>query len=342
MFGLMNILILSDHHRGSYRIIGNFYERCLSIFCEVTHLPTPKNRDERNALACTSKETIIIHNTLGKSFVPVQGCYNIAMPLHEWSEYPKAWIHYLNQFNEIWTATEHIRELLSRGGLVTPSFHLPPALDNEKFTVKDCWEIRGKPKFFFVGEPHFRKGNHLLIHGYLKAFPDPDKAQLTIKTSPDCKWASPREDIKVIKENWSREKLLSEYAQQDCFVSASLGEGLGLPITEAIMSGLPVCTNFWGGHQSLLNKESFIEITHREILQPFTSDPEFYAEDQKCAYSSPDAIRQALLKFLTLNSKQKQNITRTAKENFLQVYGSEVANTKIQNRLAEIHESLKN
>jgi len=342
MLGLMNILILSDHHRGSYHIIGNFYERCLSIFCEGTHLPTPKNRDERNALACPSKETIIIHNTLGKGFVPVKGCYNIAMPLHEWSEYPKAWIHYLNQFDEIWTATEHIRELLSRGGLVTPSFHLPPALDDEKFTVKDCWEIRGKSKFFFVGEPHFRKGNHLLIHGYLKAFPDPDEAQLTIKTSPDCKWASPRKDIKVIKENWSRKKLLSEYAQQDCFVSASLGEGLGLPIAEAIMSGLPVCTNFWGGHQSLLNKESFIEITHREILQPFTSDPEFYAEDQKCAYSSPDAIRQALLKFLTLNSKQKQNITRTAKENFLQVYGSEVANTKIQNRLAEIHESLKN
>ena len=92
----------------------------------------------------------------------------------------------------------------------------------------------------------------------------------------------------------------------------------------------------------MLNKESFIEITHREILQPFTSDPEFYAEDQKCAYSSPDAIRQALLEFLTLHSKQKQNMTRTAKENFLQVYGSEAANTKIQNRLAEIHESLRN
>ena len=133
---------------------------------------------------------------------------------------------------------------------------------------------------------------------------------------------------------------MSEYAQQDCFVSASLGEGLGLPIAEAIMSELPVCTNFWGGHQSLLNKGSFIEITHQETLQPFTSDPEFYAEDQKCAYSSPDAIRQAMLEFQTLNSKQKQNITRTAKESFLQVYGSEATNTKISNRLVEIQKNL--
>ena len=333
-------LILSDFHRGSYKIIGDLFAESLACFGKIEHLLSPSNEQDRLKLSKNFKGAVVLHNTLGKGFVPLANCYNIAMPLHEWSEYPKAWICYLNQFDEIWTATEHIRELLSRGGLVTPSFHIPPALDNEKFTVKDFWEIRGKPKFFFVGEPHFRKGNHLLIHGYLKAFSDPDKAQLTIKTSPDCKWASPREDIKVIKENWSREKLLSEYAQQDCFVSASLAEGLGLPIAEAIMTELPVCTNFWGGHQSLLNKGSFIEITHREILQPFTSDPEFYAEDQKCAYSGPDAIRQALLEFQTLNSKQKQNITRTAKESFLQVYGSEAANTKISKRLVEIQKNL--
>jgi glycosyltransferase involved in cell wall biosynthesis len=336
MLGLMNILILSDHHRGSYHIIGNFYESCLTNFGEVTHLPTPKNQDERNALAYPSKGTIVLHNTLGEGFVPVPGCYNIAMPLHEWSEYPRAWIHYLNQFDEIWTTTEHIRELLSRGGLVSPSFHLPPALDNEKFAVKDCWEIRGKPKFFFVGEPHFRKGNHLLIHGYLKAFTNPDEAQLTIKTSPDCKWASPREDIIVIKENWSREKLLLEYAQQDCFVSASLGEGLGLPIAEAIISRLPVCTNFWGGHKCLLEENSFVRIEHEEILQPYSSDPIFYADGQKCAFSAPGEIKKSLMSFLALKADQRQAMSVSAKKHFSKRYGSTQASRRIQERIAEI------
>ena len=338
----MKIVILTDFHRGSYHIIGDLFVKSLERFAQVEHLPTPANIGQRHELNEKFEGSISLHNTLGEGFVPLPGCYNIALPHHEWSEYPAPWIRLLNKFDEVWITTEHVKNILHRSGLSIPSHTLPPALDFDNIEVKASYDLIDQPSFFFVGEPHFRKGHHLLMNGYMKAFPSVHDATLTIKTSPTCEWESPRVDIILIKENWDRDRLVEEYCKHDCFLSASLGEGLGLPIAEAIMAQLPVCTNYWGGHQSLLNKESFIEITHREILQPFTSDPEFYAEDQKCAYSSPDAIRQALLEFLTLHSKQKQNITRTAKENFLQVYGSEAANTKIQNRLAEIHESFRN
>jgi glycosyltransferase involved in cell wall biosynthesis len=338
----LKFLILSDFHRGSYKLIGELYHQSLSPIIETEHLSTPQNHEERNIVTEKFPSGIVLHNTLGDGFGPLVGCYNIALPHHEWSEYPTPWIRLLNKFDEVWITTEHVKNVLHRSGLSIPSHTLPPALDFDNIEVKASYDLIDPPSFFFVGEPHFRKGHHLLMNGYMKAFPRTHDAKLTIKTSPTCEWKSPRADIILIKENWDRDRLVEEYCKHDCFLSASLGEGLGLPIAEAIMAQLPVCTNYWGGHQSLLNKESFIEITHREILQPFTSDPEFYAEDQKCAYSSPDAIRQALLAFLTLHSKQKQNMTRTAKENFLQVYGSEAANTKIQNRLAEIHGSLRN
>ena len=103
------------------------------------------------------------------------------------------------------------------------------------------------------------------------------------------------------------------------------------------MAGLPVCTNFWGGHKSLLTAGGFIEIPHEEIIQPFTSDPAFYAEGQKCAYSSPESIKNALLKFLKTSQAERKEITQIAKNNFLKTYGRDNAMKNIASRILEIN-----
>lgn len=332
----MNFIILTDFHRGSYRIIGELFSQILCKFGNVTHLPTPLTNESRDEINRKNAGSIAFHNTLGDNFIPIDNCYNIAMPLHEWSEYPKEWIKLLNQFDEVWTTTDHIQEVLKRGGLTVPVIKLPPALDSEDITEKKNWGVSDKPRFLFVGEPHFRKGHHLLIQGFIKAFPQAGSALLTIKTSPSCGWDSPRDDIILIKEKWSREKLLAEYSNHDCFVSASLAEGLGLPIAEAIMAKLPICTNFWGGHKSLLTRGGFVEIEHEEIIQPFTSDPAFYAENQKCAYSSPAKVADAFLRFIQTTESDRKQITNIAKQQLLENYSSEIAQENISKRLKEI------
>ena len=334
----MDFLILTDFHRGSYEIIGNLYQDNLQQFGEVKHFPTPVSLEERRDTAQRFKGGVVFHNTLGKQFIPYDNCFNIALPFHEWSEYPKEWIKLLNQFDEVWTTTDHIQEILKRGGLTAPVFKLSPALDSEDITEKTNWRISDKPRFLFVGEPHFRKGHHLLIQGFMKAFPEAGSALLTIKTSPSCDWDSPRDDIILIKEKWSREKLLKEYTNHDCFISTSLAEGLGLPIAEAIMADLPVCTNFWGGHKSLLTQGGFIEIPHEEIIQPFTSDPAFYAENQKCAYSSPENIKNTIKKFLKTSQTERKEMTQIAKKKFLKTYGRANALKNIESRLVEINQ----
>ena len=334
----MDFTVLTDLHRSSYRIIGNLFCNSLHQFGEINQLPTPINSIEITDIANKFKGRIIFHNTLGKSLIPIDDCYNIALPAHEWSEYPREWIKLLNQFDEVWTTTDHILQVLIRGGLTAPVFKLPPALDSEDIPEKKNWNTSEKPKFYFIGEPHFRKGHHLLMQGFMKAFPEAGSALLTIKTSPSCDWDSPRNDVILIKEKWSREKLLKEYTKHDCFISASLAEGLGLPIAEAIMAELPICTNFWGGHKSLLTRNGFIEIPHEEIIQPFTSDPAFYAENQKCAYSSPENIKNTIKKFLKTSQTERKEITQIAKEYFLKTYGRENALKNIESRLVEINQ----
>ena len=103
------------------------------------------------------------------------------------------------------------------------------------------------------------------------------------------------------------------------------------------MSGLPVCTNFWGGHKSLLSQGSFVEIKHEEIIQPFTSDPAFYAENQKCAYSSPSNIADGIHDFLHTSEEQRKKMVYIAKQQFLQNYNSEITQENFNERLKEIN-----
>ena len=97
---MKNFTILTDYHRGSYEIIGNLFQNTIQQFGVVRNLPTPVSLKERRDLALGLKGGIVFHNTLGDQFIPTKDSYNIAMPLHEWSEYPKEWIKLLNQFDE--------------------------------------------------------------------------------------------------------------------------------------------------------------------------------------------------------------------------------------------------
>ena len=107
------------------------------------------------------------------------------------------------------------------------------------------------------------------------------------------------------------------------------------------MAKLPVCTNFWGGHTSLLRRGNFTEINHQEIIQPFTSDPAFYTENQKCAYSSPTNVAKGLLQFLITSPYLREQMVIEAKRDFLQNYGSESASIKIKHRVEEINSLLE-
>jgi glycosyltransferase involved in cell wall biosynthesis len=326
-------LILTDFHRGSFKVIGDCWAKTLSKYGKVTHLQTPQTEAQRNDISNCFSNTIVFHNTLGHGFVPIKNCHNIALPAHEWSRCPIEWVKLLEVYDQIWVTTSHVQEILKNSGLKKRAEIIPPILYDEDSPEKDSWQFHNKINFLFIGEPHFRKGHHFLMEGYMQAFPKADKATLTIKTSPSCEWQSPREDIFIIKEFWERDKLLDEYRKHDCFLSASLGEGLGLPVLEAINSLLPICTNYWGGHISLLKMGYFFEIKHEEIIQPFTSDPAFYAERQKCAYSSPKDIKEAILQFCKSNAIYRESVAKNAKKYLIENYGSKSVYNRISKSL---------
>lgn len=346
----MKVLLLTDLDRGSYAILGQYYEQALrACGLDVAHLEMTVESTERNkvarALAAANPNApcIAIHVTLGQGFRPLKGWFNIAIPLHEWSRYPDPWVPLMDAFDEIWACSRHIQEIMANSGVTAPIFHLPPPLETPAPALKTDYQP-GKPfRFFFCGEPHFRKGHHLLIKGFQQAFPDSGEASLTIKTSSSCSWDSPREDIHIIRNRMERQALLNMYRDYDVFVSASLGEGFGLPLAEAILAGLPVAVNNWGGHRDILKPGAFYEIRHEVVYQPFCSIPEYYATDQQCAYSRPSSIAQVLRRIVDDARKEgapeeRRQQAASARAHLLERHGNAVAAAGIQAKLDKLRD----
>ncbi len=304
MFGKYHVDFLVDRHRTSYAVAARHYAVAFRrLGMEVNLISS------QEASQAESRGRLLVHHTIGPLLRPIPSAVNVAVIFHEWSRYPQSWLETLADFHAVWAPTQHVFETLHRSGLKRGLRLVPPPLDTEEIPLKDRWDAGPEPfRFFSVGQPHFRKGFHLLIEAFKLAFPSPGRAELVLQVGPECNWASPRPDIVFSTVDLDRSRLLSAYSKHDAYVTASLGEGLGLPLAEAVMALLPVAANHWGGHRDVLSAGNYWAIPHVEIPQVFASEPSYYAQDQTCAYSAPEDIARSLVSVVSADAR-----TRAAK-----------------------------
>jgi glycosyltransferase involved in cell wall biosynthesis len=324
------IFIFSEPTMASYGTVGALYQATFQAMGIRSLLaPYPSSRVPR-----VPRGSIVLHSTFGFRFDPIPGARNIAVPFHEWSRYPARWAKRLNRFEQVWAASDFLRNVLRTSGVSTPVGFVPPALDLDPPRSKRSWSAHRPFRFLFVGEPHFRKGHHLLIEGFRRLTSGNRAATLTIKTSPNCAWKVDDANIRLIAEEWPLDRLWHLYESQDGFVSASLGEGLGLGVAEAMLARLPVATNRWGGHASLVVPDGYVRIPHRVVPQPFCSQPDFFAPGQQCALSSPEAIASAMQQMMTMSARAREQQAECARSHVAKRFGFAPASARLRAALA--------
>jgi glycosyltransferase involved in cell wall biosynthesis len=331
-----SVVILAEEQRSSYAILAQHYAKTLQaggLRAEVQ--PLPRTTAERRLLV-EAGGRIFLQCTIGPLFEPVPGATNVALPLHEWSRYPAGWVQRLEAFDAVWACSRFVGRVLRASGLRAPLAFVPPALDLEATPAKTRWAARRPFRLLSCGEAHFRKGFHLLVAGYLRAFPAVGEATLTIRTSPGCPWTSPRADIVISTNRYSRRRQLALFARHDAYVTASLGEGVGLPVAEAALAGLPVVANRWSGHGDLLAADGCYPIPFHVVDQPFASQPSYYAAGQRCSFSSPDVIAGALRRVVAGSARERQTIAGRAKSHLLATFGTEAAVRRLERAWREL------
>jgi glycosyltransferase involved in cell wall biosynthesis len=144
--------------------------------------------------------------------------------------------------------------------------------------------------------------------------------------------------VYLVHGNMKREEVASFYKRKDvkCYVSATRGEGYGLPLVDAAAAGIPVIATNWSGHLDFL-KDKFTKINY--TLTPIRKekiDNRIFLEGFRWAEPDENDFKQKVRKIYN-NFHETQEIANLLKietnYNFSKIAIQEVYNQFYKNLL---------
>jgi FkbM family methyltransferase len=204
---------------------------------------------------------------------PATGLWVTIQPW-EFGFLPADWVSQLSRVDEAWVPSEYVRRVYVDSGVhpdkvkVVPN-GVDPVLFNP--SVKPIsLDTKKKFKFLFVGGTIRRKGPDVLLEAFLQSFTAADDVCLVIKDfggdsvyagqtfEAQIKAAQARPnapEILYLTNELLPSQIAGLYTACDCLVHPYRGEGFGLPVLEAMASGLPVVVTAGGATDDFATDE---------------------------------------------------------------------------------------
>ena len=142
----------------------------------------------------------------------------------------------------------------------------------------------------------------------------------------------------LLHGNLEPEEIQSVYQNPKikALVTATRGEGYGLPILEAAATGLPVLATNWSGHLDFMNKGKFVSFNYDlQDVDPGRVDGKIFIPGAKWANVKEKDFKTKVKKFYELPSKPKEWANSLAKTIKSQ-YSQEKINEYYSEALSEI------
>ena len=192
---------------------------------------------------------------------------------YAWEEtgYPFEWIQSFNQeLDGVLCTSHHVKKVLIDNGLRLPAFVTGNGCDHWEGVISKHYSLGTTKEFRFlhVSSCFPRKGAEALLEAFGQAFSREDDVTLVIKTFDNphntiseslAAHQKNRHDfpqVIIIKEDLDEGSLKSIYEQCDVFVAPSCAEGFGLPLAEAMLSGMPAIVTNWSGQNDFCDSKN--------------------------------------------------------------------------------------
>lgn len=227
------------------------------------------------------------------------GRHTIALWWWEVGELPATWTESFRWVDEVWVATEHIRDLIGPSCPV-PVTKITLPVGDPPVARASRTEL-GLPEdafvFLYVFDYHStaaRKNPTGLIRAFKEAFPPGSGAHLVLKCiNADTMFAhhdqvvlevGDHPDITFVDRYLSVGEKNALIASADCYVSPHRSEGFGLTPAEAMLLGTPVIATGYGGVLEFLTPDNayLVDYTMRPVgehAEPYPPDAEWADPD---------------------------------------------------------------
>lgn len=190
---------------------------------------------------------------------PENGAWIMIQPW-EFGGIPNNWLIPMRDLvDEIWVPTSWVRDCYIKSGIPGEKVQVVPnGVDSDVFSPSGP-KLRLKTeksfRFLFLGGTIARKGIDIVLEAYLQTFSASDDVCLVIKGQPGAVYQGSEIDVLIesIQRNrpnapeieytniaFTEAEMAALYRSCDVLVHPYRGEGFGLPIAEAMSSGLPV------------------------------------------------------------------------------------------------------
>lgn len=211
-----------------------------------------------------------------------------------------------NKMDMILVPCEHNKKLMIESGVTVPVEKVLLGFDPDKYPLIE------RPKrdtftFLILGTLTIRKNVGWVVGAFVDLFKDREDVRLIVKSNSGtvAHFSHPYKNIEFIDEFSSNEQILEYYKQADCFVFPSRGEGFGLPVIEAMATGLPCIFSNHTGLAEFANTRYNYPINKYEMTKTMKYPPKW--GDVGDWYNPDYEELKTLMKYVEQNREEAYN-----------------------------------
>lgn len=192
---------------------------------------------------------------------------------YAWEEtgFPQDWVDAFNAHLQGMTClSQHVQKVMVDNGVTLPMTTSGCGVDHwDRIDADPDYRASGRAfRFLHVSSCFPRKGADVLLKAYGQAFTSDDDVTLIIKTFANPhnevhEWLAQARrgnarypDVQIIEKDLSDAQLKALFGQCHALVAPSRAEGFGMPLAEAMLTGLPVITTGWSGQLDFCNPDT--------------------------------------------------------------------------------------
>ena len=154
------------------------------------------------------------------------------------------WVDQTKNLDLLLSPSSYCKELFQKEGIKTPIEVVPLGVDTKMYPfIQRPRRPKVKKPFTFLmlGTLTLRKNPGYALSAFLELFKNNEDARLILKTQDGTlgHLETPHKNLIIIDRRATLDKMRQLYADADCFVFPTRGEGFGLPPLEAMSTGLP-------------------------------------------------------------------------------------------------------